>query len=38
MLLEGATIVVSGVGSGLGRRSRQVALRDGANVVLGSPA
>ena len=36
MLLEGKTIVVSGVGTGLGREVAQVALRDGANVVLGS--
>jgi len=36
MLLEGKTIVVSGVGTGLGREVAAVALRDGANVVLGS--
>ena len=35
-MLEGLTIVVSGVGSGLGREVATVALRDGANVVLGS--
>jgi NAD(P)-dependent dehydrogenase (short-subunit alcohol dehydrogenase family) len=36
MLLEGSTIVVSGVGSGLGREVAAIALRDGANVVLGA--
>ena len=36
MVLDGLTIVVSGVGSGLGREVATVALRDGANVVLGS--
>jgi NAD(P)-dependent dehydrogenase (short-subunit alcohol dehydrogenase family) len=36
MILEGKTIVVSGVGPGLGREVAEVALRDGANVVLGA--
>jgi NAD(P)-dependent dehydrogenase (short-subunit alcohol dehydrogenase family) len=35
-MLDSATIVVSGVGSGLGREIATVALREGANVVLGS--
>ena len=36
MLLENKTVVVSGVGPGLGREIAAVALRDGANVVLGA--
>jgi NAD(P)-dependent dehydrogenase (short-subunit alcohol dehydrogenase family) len=36
MILEGKTIVVSGVGPGLGREVASLALRDGANVVLGA--
>jgi NAD(P)-dependent dehydrogenase (short-subunit alcohol dehydrogenase family) len=34
MILENKTVVVSGVGAGLGREVAQLALRDGANVVL----
>ena len=34
MLLEGKTVVVTGVGAGLGRECATSALRDGANVVL----
>lgn len=34
MILEGKTVVVSGVGPGLGREVATCALRDGANVVL----
>jgi len=34
MILQGKTIVVSGVGPGLGREVATIALRDGANVVL----
>ena len=34
MILEGKTIVVSGVGGGLGQEIARLALRDGANVVL----
>jgi NAD(P)-dependent dehydrogenase (short-subunit alcohol dehydrogenase family) len=34
MILEGKTILVSGVGVGLGREVARLALRDGANVVL----
>ena len=34
MILEGKTVVVSGVGPGLGRECVAIALRDGANVVL----
>jgi len=34
MILQNKTIVVSGVGAGLGREVAQLALRDGANVVL----
>lgn len=34
MILEGKTILVSGVGAGLGREVARLALRDGANVVL----
>lgn len=35
-LLEGKTVVVSGVGNGLGREIALAAYRDGANVVLGA--
>jgi NAD(P)-dependent dehydrogenase (short-subunit alcohol dehydrogenase family) len=34
MMLDGKTIVVAGVGSGLGAQIGRVALREGANVVL----
>ena len=34
MILEGKTLVVSGVGGGLGREVARLALRDGARVVL----
>jgi NAD(P)-dependent dehydrogenase (short-subunit alcohol dehydrogenase family) len=34
MILEDRTLVVSGVGAGLGREVARLALRDGANVVL----
>jgi len=34
VLLQGKTVVVTGVGSGLGRECAASALRDGANVVL----
>ncbi|WP_037605865.1 SDR family oxidoreductase [Streptacidiphilus rugosus] len=36
MLLEGRTVVVSGVGPGLGHRVAVAAARDGANVVMGA--
>lgn len=36
MILEGKTIIVSGVGPGLGLEVARLALRDGANVVLGA--
>jgi NAD(P)-dependent dehydrogenase (short-subunit alcohol dehydrogenase family) len=36
MLLPGKTVVVSGVGPGLGREIAAAALRDGANVVIGA--
>ena len=36
MILEGKTMVVSGVGSGLGREIAVAAEREGANVVLGA--
>ncbi|HEX7097380.1 MAG TPA: SDR family oxidoreductase [Acidimicrobiales bacterium] len=36
MILEGKTIIVSGVGPGLGLEIARVSLRDGANVVLGA--
>jgi len=36
VILEGKTIVVSGVGPGLGREVARLALRDGAKVVLGA--
>ena len=35
-LLEGRTVIVSGVGPGLGREIAQAAARDGANVVMGA--
>ena len=34
MILEGKTVLVTGVGNGLGRECAASALRDGANVVL----
>ncbi len=34
MILEGKTLLVSGVGAGLGREVARIALRDGANVVI----
>jgi len=34
MILEGKTVLVTGVGGGLGRECATAALRDGANVVL----
>lgn len=34
--LEGRTVVISGVGSGLGRETALVAAREGGNVVLGA--
>jgi NAD(P)-dependent dehydrogenase (short-subunit alcohol dehydrogenase family) len=36
MILEGKTVVVCGVGPGLGREVARTALRDGANVVVGA--
>jgi len=36
MILENRTLVVSGVGAGLGREIARLALRDGARVVLGA--
>ena len=36
MILEGKTIIVSGVGPGLGLEIARVVLRDGGNVVLGA--
>lgn len=36
MILQGKTVVVSGVGPGLGRRIALAAARDGANVVMGA--
>ncbi len=36
MILEKKTLVVSGVGPGLGREIAAIALRDGANVVIGA--
>jgi NAD(P)-dependent dehydrogenase (short-subunit alcohol dehydrogenase family) len=36
MILEGKTVVVSGVGPGLGREIAAAAARDGANVALGA--
>lgn len=34
MLLDGKTVLITGVGAGLGRECAEAALRDGANVVL----
>src|SRR5271168_3470441 len=34
MILEGKTVLVTGVGNGLGRECAASALRDGANVVM----
>jgi len=34
MILEGKTVLVTGVGGGLGRECAELAVRDGANVVL----
>jgi len=36
MILEGKTVIVSGVGPGLGLAIARFALRDGANVVIGA--
>ena len=36
MILEGKTLVLSGVGTGLGKRVAEAALRDGAKVFLGA--
>jgi NAD(P)-dependent dehydrogenase (short-subunit alcohol dehydrogenase family) len=36
MILKGKTVLVTGVGAGLGRECAASALRDGANVVLGA--
>lgn len=36
MILEGSTVLISGVGAGLGREMARLALRDGANVTLGA--
>jgi NAD(P)-dependent dehydrogenase (short-subunit alcohol dehydrogenase family) len=36
MILEGKTLVLCGVGSGLGREIARAAVRDGANVMLGA--
>jgi len=36
MLLEGKTVLVSGVGAGLGREVAQAALNEGANLVIGA--
>ncbi|MFE6223498.1 MULTISPECIES: SDR family oxidoreductase [unclassified Streptomyces] len=36
MLLQGKTVVVSGVGTGLGRRVAEAVVRDGGNAVLGA--
>jgi NAD(P)-dependent dehydrogenase (short-subunit alcohol dehydrogenase family) len=36
MILEGKSVIVSGVGAGLGREIARLALRDGARVVLGA--
>ena len=36
MLLDGKTVLVTGVGVGLGRECARSALREGANVVLGA--
>ena len=34
MILEGKTVIVSGVGPGLGGEVARLAVRDGANVVV----
>ena len=34
MLLEGKTVIVTGVGAGLGRECAAAALREGANVAI----
>ena len=36
MLLEGTTMVVSGVGPGLGREIAATAVREGASVMMGA--
>ena len=36
MILQGKTVIVSGVGPGLGGEVARIALRDGANVVIGA--
>src|SRR5439155_20898247 len=36
MMLEGKTVIVSGVGPGLGREIAVASARDGANVVMGA--
>jgi NAD(P)-dependent dehydrogenase (short-subunit alcohol dehydrogenase family) len=36
MILEGKTVLVTGVGAGLGRECAAAAMRDGANVVIGA--
>jgi NAD(P)-dependent dehydrogenase (short-subunit alcohol dehydrogenase family) len=36
MILEDCTVLISGVGAGLGREMARLALRDGANVVMGA--
>ncbi|CAM5592429.1 putative short-chain dehydrogenase/reductase [Streptomyces spiroverticillatus] len=36
MLIEGKTVVVSGVGAGLGHRVAEAVVRDGGNAVLGA--
>src|SRR5205814_5621542 len=36
MLLDGKTVVVSGVGPGLGREIAAAAVREGANVAIGA--
>jgi NAD(P)-dependent dehydrogenase (short-subunit alcohol dehydrogenase family) len=36
VVLDGKTVIVSGVGAGLGRQTALAAARDGANVVLGA--
>jgi NAD(P)-dependent dehydrogenase (short-subunit alcohol dehydrogenase family) len=36
MILEGKTVLVTGVGAGLGRECAAAAVRDGANVVIGA--
>jgi NAD(P)-dependent dehydrogenase (short-subunit alcohol dehydrogenase family) len=36
MLLEGKTVVITGVGSGLGREIASLCIGDGANVVIGA--